>query len=225
MNANLSELVNQVRKELDEVTMAGERVETDTDLADTASSNFSDQSLEDRLLDGARFVAARVKAAHLDPFVIEATPSDFDTPYDGSTPQILRLLGSRVTAEDASGVPVACTRRTFARHIKMKNQRGLTSDENYPVFVFQDVELLIENNTDNAKVAHAVRVPGSGGNLHSDITTMPDKFRGAVVQHAAFTCYQTLRSQDEMENARSILQRELRQYRLPFRSGDQEDDQ
>jgi len=151
MNADIDELVSQVRKELDEVTLAGERVQTDTDLADTASSNFSDESLKDRLMDGTRYVVARVRSQYLEDFIIEVTPSDFEPPYDGSTPQIFRLLGSRVTAD-------------------------------------------------------------------------PNTFRGAVVQYAAFTCFQTLREQEEVENSKAILQRELASYRLPFRQGPPEEE-
>lgn len=221
MNATIDELVSQVRKELDEVTLAGDRVQTDTDLADTASSNFSDESLKDRLMDGTRYVVARVRSQYLEDFIIQVTPSDFEPPYDGSTPKIFRLLGSRVTADDSSGESVECTRRTFSQHLKMENQRGLVASETYPVFVFQDVELLIENQTTNPKEAYAVRVPT---NRYGDVTSLPDTFRGAVVQYAAFTCFQTLQAQDEMENSKAILQRELATYRLPFRQGPPEEE-
>lgn len=221
MNADIDELVSQVRKELDEVTLAGQRVQTDTDLADTASSNFSDESLKDRLMDGTRYVVARVRSQYLEDFIIQVTPSDFEPPYDGSTPQIFRLLGSRVTADDSAGEAVECTRRTFSEHLKMENQRGLVASETYPVFVYQDVELLIENQTTNDKRTFAVRVPTQ---RYSDVTDLPNTFRGAVVQYAAFTCFQTLREQEEVENSKAILQRELASYRLPFRQGPPEEE-
>lgn len=224
MNATIDELVEQVRKELDEVTLAGERVQTDTDLADTASSNFSDQSIKDRLMDGTRYIVSRVKSAHLpDQFIMEVDETTFDPPYDdGTAPKIFRLLGSQVTAANADGDDIRCTRRTFAGHLKMENQRGLVASADYPVFVYQDFELLIENQTTNAKSAQAVKVPDT---MPADVVALPDQFRGALIQYAAFSCFQTLRKQDAMENAKVIMQRELQQYRLPFQqAGQQQED-
>lgn len=201
--------------ELDEVTLSGESVITDSDLEDTASSNFSDASIKDRLMDATKYIVARVRAAYLDNFTTTVTPTDFESPYDDTSPKILRLLGGRVAAEDSGGTAIDCTRRTFAAHLKMENQRGVNADENYPVFVFQDFELLIENGTSNPLEAEAIRVPD---NKYGDVTALPDIFEGAVVQHAVFSCFETLRLTEEATNAKKRLDEELREYRLPFRS-------
>ena len=114
MDASIDELVQEVRREIDEITLPGERVPSDSDLENRASSNISDNAIKDRLMDGTRDVVSRVKGTHLSAFVITVTPSDFDPPYDGSTPSIVRLLGSTVKAEDSNQNMVEATRQLEA---------------------------------------------------------------------------------------------------------------
>ena len=215
MTASLSNLVSQVRYELDEVTLSGEMVLTDSDLEDRASSNFSDDSIKDRLMDATRFIAARVRATYLSNFIITVTPSDFEEPYDTSTPKILRLLGTQVTAENSGGTAYDANRRTMAAHMKLENGRGLNAREDYPVYVFQDFELLIENGISSTKEAKAVRVPD---NKYGDVTSLTDVFEGAVVTHAVVSCFETLRLAEIAQRAKARLADDLREYRIPFRS-------
>jgi len=219
MTASLSDLVEQVRKELDEVTLSGEMVLTDSDLEDTASSNFSDQSIKDRLMDATRHIAARVRANYLDEFVITVSPSDFQPPYNANSPQILRLKGGQVTAGGTK-----CTRRTFAAHLKMENQRGVSASADYPVFVYQDFEFLVANGgSGGVKEAEAIRVPND---KYADATKLPDIFEAAEVQHAVFSCFETLRLAEQAKTAKKRLNEELSNYRLPFRmaGGEQQED-
>lgn len=220
MQASISDLVSQVRQELDEVTLSGEMVLTDSDLEDRASSNFSDVSIKDRLMDAARYVAARVRATYLSEFIITVTPSDFDAPYDTSTPKILRLLGTQVTAEDSTPTAIDANRRTMAAHLKLENGRGLNASEDYPVFVFSDFELLIENGiTTGTKEAKAVRVPTKNASdpVYEDVILLPDVFEGPVVEHTVVSCFETLRLAENANRAKKRLAEELQQYRLPFR--------
>lgn len=218
MNATISELVTQVRKELDEVTLSGEMVLTDSDLEDTASSNFSDKSIKDRLMDATRAIVSRVRANYLSNFITTVTPADFDPPYNDTSPKIYRLLGARVTANKAAGTPVEATRRTFAAHLKMETQRGVSADKDYPAYAYQDYELLIDNNTTNTKEAKAVRVPT---NEYGDVTALPGAFEGALVEHVVFSCFETLRLGEQANLAQKRFQQEIRQYRLPFRSANE----
>lgn len=223
MQASVSDLVDQVRHELDEVTLSGEMVLTDSSLEDRASSNFSNASIKDRLMDATRHIAARVRATYLKPFVITVTPADFDSPYDTTTPKILRLLGTQVTAEDSGGTKIDANRRTMAAHLKLENGRGLNASENYPVFVFSDFQLVVQNGIDTTvKEAKAVRVPDQ---KYSDVVALPDAFEGAVVAHAVSSCFETLRMAENATQSKKRLAEELREYRLPFRSASEQQEQ
>jgi hypothetical protein len=226
MQASVDELVEQVRHELDEVTLSGEMVLTDSSLEDRASSNFSNASIKDRLMDATRHIAARVRATYLKPFVITVTPADFDPPYDTTTPKILRLVGTQVTAEDSGASKIDATRRTMAAHLKLENGRGLNAREDYPVFVFEDFELLVQNGIDSVKEAKAVRVPGQEpAQKYSDVVALPDAFEGAVVAHAVSSCFETLRMAENATQSKKRLAEELREYRLPFRSASEQQEE
>lgn len=210
MTATIPEIITKIRRNLDEVTLTGELVVTDEDMNDLASSNFSDTDLEDRILDAARYIAARVKAVHIPNLLISVTPQDFDLQ---SPVQILRLVGSRVYAQNTSGEDVLAMRRTFASHLKLENRGGLAADENNPVYVYQDFELLIDNGADHSgtpRSAQAVSVPTS----LSDVTGMPDKFEAALIQHVVMSCFETLRMGELSKAARNRLMRELQPYLL-----------
>lgn len=114
----------------------------------------------------------------------------------------------------------------MAAHLKLENGRGLNASENYPVFVFEDFELLIQNGLDTTYEAKAVRVPtknavpssDSDPGVYDDVTNLPDIFESAVVTHAVSSCFETLRLAENATQAKKGLAEELRQYRLPFRS-------
>jgi len=218
MNASLSELITQVRRQLDELTLAGQPVATDSDVMDTASSNFSDEDIKDRLIDGTRFVAARVRASSIRPFIGSLSPGDLSVPMGTDAPHVLRLLASRV---DADGTPA--TRRTFAGHRKMESS-GRAASSSHPVFVFEDFELLISaGGSASNKTADYVRVPGrnvatdgTSANPHDDITNAPSRFRNAIVAYAASSCFAAIFKYDLAMSARKRVYQEISNYRVPM---------
>ena len=193
-----ADLVSEVRRALDEVTMNGERVVSDTDMEDVASSNFSDIDLGDRLLDAVRYMAVRVRAQYV-PSLIE----DIEPVMVGAT-AVLHLLGSRVTVND-----VYAKRRTFSGHRKLE-ATGVQASASNPVFVAEDGEVLVYPDPivgGTARVA-VVKVPTAVGNLD-------DRFRTAVVQRALFSCYQTLQMGEQAKAAQTAFSTELQPFLLP----------
>lgn len=235
MTATLGDLIQQVREEIDEVTLSGEEVREDMDLEDKASSNFSDASIKERLLDSTVFIVSRVKATYAAPFVVNVTPPDLAPPYDANTPKILRLLDSKVEAKKAGSTDhVEAVRRTMGEHIHKENGRGLNASEEYPVYVFEGMELLVENSTTETHRAKAVRVPerqpdGGGGDadIYGDVTALDDIFEAALVYDTVRSCFDTLRLSGPSNAARAQVQQELGPYRLPARTvgeGDSSDE-
>jgi hypothetical protein len=216
MNATISDLIKEVRRGLDEVTLSGVQVATDTDLEDTAASNFSDEDIKDRLIDGTRFLVARAEAQHIPNFVDTLSPSDLSVPIGKTAPYVLRLLGSRVNIDGTE-----CTRRTFASHRKLESS-GRAADANHPVFVFEDFELLMSaGGSGSTKTAHYVRVPGrnvdqSGAstNPYDDITKLPDKFRSPLIQYVLASCFTTLRRGELSNAAKKRMYADIRPYLL-----------
>lgn len=189
MNASLSELVRQVRRGIDEVTMSGELVITDQDGQETASSNFSDEDLLDRLLDGSRYIVARVGSVHLSSFMGEVQPASDTLSYEGPFPPY-RGLGSRTTGDE--GVPA--TRRTFSAHRKL-NASGREVTEQNPVFIYEDAHLVILPEHDPSTASDDYKMDAVFGPAdYDDITKLSDKFREALIQYALSSCFLTLRN-------------------------------
>jgi hypothetical protein len=190
-----SDIVTEVRRRLDEMTLLGEVANLDTDLEDLASSNFSDAELGKRADDAAKNIAARVRAQYIPTLVETVSASRF---HDYS---VLRLLGSRVKVDSTDYDTVIATRRTFQGHRRLE-ARGVPASEEYPVYVFEDWDFRVfpdpvdEADTTTA-TADIVRVPGSayGATLSSfrtAVAELDDKFREAVIQRVLVYCYNSL---------------------------------
>lgn len=217
MNATISDLIKEVRRGLDQVTLSGTQVATDTDLEDTAASNFSDEDIKDRLIDGTRFIVSRVKAQHIPNFVTTLSPSDLSVPMDKTAPYVLRLLAGRT---EIAGTPA--TRRTFASHRKLESS-GRAASSNHPVFVFEDMELLMsDGGAGGTETAHYVRVPGrnvaqdgTSNDPYADITQLPDKFRAPLIQYVLSSCFTTLRRGGLANAAKKRMYADIKPYLLP----------
>ena len=231
----VSEVLNEVRLALDEFNLSDNLVQFDANLEDSASSNFSDADLQDRMLDGARYLAARCRASALQGLVATVNPTDPEVlipPGDGgdSNYPILRLLGSRVDYNGASA-----DRRTFAGHIV---GTGLTPTDAAPTYVFEDMEFMMtitsgdkssEDGSATANVnAKVVSVPFFYAADETTLTTyngvdytspsrlpLDDKFKAAVVYYVLSSCLQTKREAELAVQYRQNMFAEIAPYLRP----------
>lgn len=164
---SISEVITDVRRAIDEFTLAGESVAFDADMEDRASSNFSDEDIADRALDVARAISARCRAAHLiDPAVTYATSGRSGlvqqvNPTDGAVMEPIgdgsdanypfsRLLASRVFLDSATA-----DRRAMNAHIL---STGLEPTVAKPVYVYSDHEFLMATSASDTTSSHPVNV-------------------------------------------------------------------
>jgi len=195
--ANLvqADMVTRVRRRLDEITIGGEVALTDTNVQDLASSNFSDNDLQNRLNDAARNLAARVKAQYL-PDLIETVDTTRFHDYQSN-----RILGSRVKVTSTEHGEQIATRRTFTGNRKL-NASGRAVTTQFPSFVYEDAILKIfpdpvDAASTTSATADLVRAPGSffGATLNQSnqaITEIDARFSEAITQRVLFYCYITL---------------------------------
>lgn len=195
--ANLlqSEMLTRVRRRLDEITIGGEIALTDTDLQDLASSNFSDDAINNMLNDAARNLAARVKAQYL-PDLIETVETTRFHDYQSN-----RLLGSRVKVTSTTYGEVIATRRTFTGNRKL-NASGREVTEQFPAYIYEDAILKIfpdpvDSGSSTTASADLLRAPGSffGTTLNQKnipVEELDDRFAEAITQRVLFYCYITL---------------------------------
>lgn len=195
--ANLvkSEIITEVRRHLDEITLSGEVANLDTDLEDLASSNFSDTELGYRINDAAKYIAARVRAQYT-PTLIETVPASRFHDYN-----VLRLLGSRVKVTSSEYGEVIATRRTFQGQRKLQ-ARGVAVTTQFPAYVFEDWDFRVfpdpvDEGSSTSATADVVRVPGSayGSTLSSfrdAVAELDERFREAVIQRVLVYCYTSL---------------------------------
>lgn len=233
----LQEVVDEVRLALDEYSLSDNLTQFDANLEDSASSNFSDEDIQDRSLDGARYIAARCTASSLQNLVDTINPTDSDalTPIgDGGVNAtdypFLRLLGSRV---DYNGA--LADRRTFAGHL---SAGGLAPTDAYPIYVFEDMEFLMsitsgdvssEDPSATANVnAKVVKVPMFYDSDETTISTydgvtwtspsripLDDKFKAAIVYYVLSSCFQTKREVQLAAQYRKNMFDEVAPYLRP----------
>jgi len=212
MTSTIDDLITQIRRGLDEVTMTGQATATDTDIQDTLASNFSDEDLKDRLISGVRFIASRVQASTIPEFIETLSPSDISVPMDETAPYVLRLLGSRIEVDG-----IQCDRRTFSGHRKMESS-GREASANYPIFTFESFELLMSaGGGGTTKEAHYVRVPGrnvktdgSSADPYADITKLPDRYENALVLYVLSSCFKTLLKFDLVASTRKQMYQSMK---------------
>lgn len=194
-NLTKSNIITEVRRRLDEITLNGEIATLDTDLEDLASSNFSDTDLGNRINDAAKYIAARVKSMYI-PDLIETVPASRFHDYS-----VLRLLGSRVKVDSALYGSVIATRRTFQGQRKLE-ATGVAASEQFPVYVFEDWEFKVfpdpvDTGSSTTVTADVVRVPGSGSGATLStfvdaVAELDERFKEAVIQRTLVYCYFSL---------------------------------
>lgn len=199
--ANLiqSDIVADVRRGLDEITMSGEIPLVDADMEDLASSNFEDDDLQRRIDRSARYVAARIRGRFLRDLMETINPDDL------SNYQTLRILGSRTRVGS-----VIAQRRSFAGDIKVQASGRAASDA-FPSWTYEDHELQVRGNTLNPATATVslIRLP-------VDVTELDNRFREAVIERTLFSCFTTLKNYGLANAAQGRVIEALKSYRLPM---------
>lgn len=228
----IDETVSEVRKQLDEVTLTGDLAVFAEDFEDLFSSEFSDDDLRDRVLDGSRYLAARVRARYQPDNVRQLSSGntgEIDTSNDRVIPDprgdnvkpMIRLLPTRVEIGSNEA-----QRRTLLGNQKIEDTgRAASADE--PAFVYQDFEFITEqgggSGTVTADVVDLI-VPtnasfdGVSWTYNDGGTSevpLPGVLQEAIVQYVVYSCFLTLRSPDMAQFARGRMISELEPYALP----------
>lgn len=228
---NATSLVTDARSALDEYTLSGKLKAFDADVEDTASSNFSTEDLENRILDGARYIAARCRASTMGDLIGTVNPTDLQhlhTESGGSTWPWMRLLGSRVLLNAYSA-----ERRTFSGHMAGD---GMAPVAARPVYIFEDFEFAInagngdQSSANDAALANVsvsvLKVPmfrvSDGSTTESTFdgidwtgakfVPLDSKFRAAIIYYVVSSCYQTLRVADLATKYRIQMMEELKPF-------------
>lgn len=172
---DILDIETRVRRALDEYTLSGEFIGTDTDFEDVLSSEFSTEDIFDRAMDSARYIAARVRASHLRDLVstVNLTDETKLVPSGGAIP-FYRVLISRVRL-DVGGTEYYAQRRTFGAHASLS---GRVADPSHPLFVYADNVFLLsagtgatnEISSDDVDIMDGV---GVAGNLKADVVSIP----------------------------------------------------
>jgi hypothetical protein len=229
MSLPVDDLVRDVRRLLDEITMDGEVTALASEYTDTFSSNFSDEEIENWLLDGARFIAARTRANFLPELITTINPTNPDAinPATGAEYYpFLRFLPTRFKLSN-----VKALRRTLREYLKEDSAEYSASE---PVYIAQDYEIIIAGNTEyssdgtKAPVATAgvVSVPRfGGGGVFDGITwtgagkTLPldARLREALLQYAASSAF-LVKGKQEAVSAWKRMVDLVSPYAMPVRS-------
>lgn len=238
----IDDTVNDVREAMDEVTLTGDLAVYAQDYEDLFSSEFSDQDLRDRVLDGARFLSARIRARYQPDNVREVDSTTtgeidlsndriLDDPRGDNVQPMIRLLQTRV-----EGGGNEAQRRTLLGNQKIEDTgRAATGSE--PAYVYQDFEFIFEKgsatNTVTADVVDLLKPTNASFDgvswTYNDGGTsevpLPAILQEALVQYVLYGCYVTLRVEEMAQFAWDRLITEIRPYALPgaFGTRDQED--
>jgi hypothetical protein len=229
---SIDETVSEVRKQLDEVTLTGDLAVYAQEFEDLFSSEFSDDDLRDRVLDGARYLSARVRARYQPDNVRqlssgnagEITPSEdriLDDPRGDNVQPMIRVLPTRVEIGGNEA-----QRRTLLGNEKIEDTgRSATASE--PAYAYQDFEFIPEQGggTGNvtADVVDLVKPTNASFDgvswTYNDGGTsevpLPELLQEALVQYVVRSCFLTLRAPDMAKFARRRMVNELGPYALP----------
>ena len=220
--ANLvqSTLLTEVRRRLDEITLSGESVLLDTDLEDTASSNFSDEDLKLRIEFAARNLAANVRAQYLPDLVETVAPARFMDHYP------IRLLGSRVKVTSSTYGEQRATRRTFQGHRQLQ-ARGVATSEQHPAYVYEDHMLKVfpdpvDQASSTTTTVDMLRWPGSfhGSTISTQnigVEELDERFNNAIIERTLFLCFVTLGTVEHATEAQKRYIEEIKPYLVPKR--------
>jgi len=187
-------LITRIRRQLDQVPLPNESVETDSEVIGSPSTSFSDDDLMDRINKANRIIASNVKAMHIPSLIEEKnTASEINT-------QALRVLPRRVHFSSDSG---STYRRAFQRSVDQQRRLesrysspGREGSESYPVFTYEDGDFnLYPDPTSDSTYKMKVFVVARPADVTAKTDTNPldDRFEKAIVDYVTSSCYQTMR--------------------------------
>jgi hypothetical protein len=187
-------LITRIRRQLDQVPLPNESVETDSEVIGSPSTKFSDNDLMDRINKANRNIASNVKAQHI-PRLIKEKNSASAINTDS-----LRVLPRRVHFSADGG---STFRRAFQRSIDQQRRLesrysnpGREGSEEYPVFTYEDGEFnLYPDPTSETEYEMKVFVVERPSDVAAKTDTNPldGRFEKAITDYVTSSCYQTMR--------------------------------
>jgi len=233
-------VVDRIRESMNELTLSGELAVFSEDFEDLFSSEFSDQDIRDRALDGARFISARIRARHQEENLRQLSSTnagEIDLSNDRIIPDprtdnvqpMIRALPTRMSVGGESA-----QRRTLLGNMKIEST-GQSATASEPAFVYQDYELIVEQGagTGDATIYVVDLLEPTNATFDGDKWTfndggtsklpLPQELKEAIVQYVLSTAFATLREVNLSTLARRKMIQEMRPYALPRAIEEQED--
>jgi hypothetical protein len=238
---SVDDTVDEVRKTLDEVTLSGDLAVYAEDFEDLFSSEFSDEDLRDRVLDGARYISARIRSRYQPDNVREVDSSTtgeidltndriIDDPRGDDVQPMIRLLNTRVEVGGNEA-----QRRTLLGNDKIESTgRAATASE--PAYVYEDFEFIVEQGggggtakVDIVELLEPTNATFDGVNwtYNSGGTSkvpLISSLQEALVQYVVYGCYITLRQSELAQFAKERMFQEIRPYALPGTFGTEQNE-
>lgn len=190
-------LITRIRRQLDQVPLPNETVETDSEVIGSPSTNFGDEDLMDRIDRANRNIASNVKAQHV-PRLIKK-----ETDQTSVETNALRLLPRRVFFTSDSTATDVTYIRAFRRSVDMQHRLesrysnpGREGSSDYPVFVYEDGNFNLypdpSSQSPYGMKAFIVKRPNEV-TATTDTNPLDERFEKSIVDYVTSSCYQTMR--------------------------------
>lgn len=248
---SIDDTVGEIRRQLDEITLSGDLAVYANEFEDLFSSEFSDNDLRDRVVDGARFIAARVRANYQTDNIRTLSSNNSGEIEKGSdrivpdpraenVQPFIRLLSTRVEAVGGFGTNVIQSRQAQRRTL-LGNEKieatGRAASQEEPAYVYEDYEFIFEqgSGTEAAEAAVVDMIVPTYASFNGTSYTyndggtsevpLPEMMQEALVQYVISGCFMTLASPEQAQRARQKMFSELRPFLLPGTLGAEQDDE
>ena len=203
------EIIDRVRRRLDQVSIYDEDPKTDSEVFTSVSTSFSDEDLLSRIELAVQEIASNVKAQHI-PQLIRVATSETDANQNS-----IRILESRVFVEDNRAVKrsVDSHRRLEGRFV---DSVGLQPTAEQPVYTYEDGEISVYPSGTNTSIeiyyVHSPTITSVDDPVYLD-----DRFLAALVEHVSASCYQTMRQNKLADFAFGVFDDEISPYHIAMR--------
>jgi hypothetical protein len=187
-------IITRVRRQLDQIPLPNETVETDSEVIGSPSTTFSDEDIMERIDKANRMTASNVKAMHAPRLISQKTT------VSGVQTDALRILPRRVFfSPDGGSSFTRAFRRSVDQQKRLESRYaspGREATESYPVFTYEDGDFNIypgiDDTTDYQLKAFVVNDPPNVTSTE-DTNPLDGRFEKAIVDHVTSSCYQTMR--------------------------------
>lgn len=236
MSIEIDATVEKVREALDEEVYVNDLAVYPEDFNTPIYSDFSTDDLRNRVVDGARYIAARVRAQH-QPDNVRAVDSNtageidltndriLDDPNGDDLTPMIRLLEDRV---EVGGTDAQ--RRTLLKNMYLEST-GREATSSYPVFVYEDFEFIVEQGSGSGDATADVvdlifPTDGAGGEASFDGVSftwnengkskvpLPSFLENALVLYVVHSCFVSLRKPDLAQRTKQKMLNEMVSYSL-----------